>query len=78
MLKKYENARFCSICSKTSQTAHAPLLRGPQSNRSDQKRQKGTPSEFWTSPIQEIAKIEAALRWRWFCVEKSELGPEAL
>ena len=34
--------------------------------------------EFWTSPVQEIAKIEAALRWRWFCVEKSEFISKAL
>ena len=40
MLEKYENARFCSICSKPSQTARSPLLRGPPSTRSDRKRQK--------------------------------------
>ena len=57
MLQKNGNARFCSICSKTSQTAHAKEGRGPQSNRSDQKHQKSTPSEFWTSPIQEMSKI---------------------
>ena len=73
----FQSRRTC--CSSRAGPA-VPVAQGLpfQSRRACRSSRGRFFQEFWTSPVQEIAKIEAALRWRWFCVEKREFISKAL